>query len=102
MAGPCGILAESRAHGPRPRTKITFRQLRKMGVAPCFSDDKCSHATASSGDQSPDDVRLSDIEPLFICHACGKRGADVRPDFHRENEPRLGKCLAHGPTSREG
>src|SRR6266852_8498270 len=32
MAGPFGILAESRAHGPRLRTKITFRQLRKMGV----------------------------------------------------------------------
>jgi hypothetical protein len=28
-----------------------------------------------------DDVRLSDIEPRFICKACGKRGADVRPHF---------------------
>jgi len=24
---------------------------------------------------------LSDIEPDFVCKACGKRGADVRPDF---------------------
>jgi hypothetical protein len=24
----------------------------------------------------------SDIEPRFICAACGKRGADARPDFH--------------------
>jgi hypothetical protein len=28
-----------------------------------------------------DDVRLSDLEPRFICSACGKRGADIRPDF---------------------
>jgi hypothetical protein len=35
-----------------------------------------------AADQWPDDVRLSDIEPRFICSACGKRGADVRPDFN--------------------
>jgi hypothetical protein len=29
-----------------------------------------------------DDVRLSDIEDRFTCTACGKRGADVRPDFN--------------------
>jgi hypothetical protein len=29
----------------------------------------------------PDDLRLSDLEPRFVCAACGKRGADVRPDF---------------------
>jgi hypothetical protein len=29
-----------------------------------------------------DDVRLSDIEDRFVCSACGKRCADVRPDFH--------------------
>jgi hypothetical protein len=28
-------------------------------------------------------VRLSGLEPLFVCQACGKRGADVRPDFGR-------------------
>jgi hypothetical protein len=36
----------------------------------------------------PDDVRLSDIEPLFTCQACGKKGADVRPNFHWEEETR--------------
>jgi hypothetical protein len=36
-----------------------------------------------SADHWPDHVRLSDIEPLFICQACGKRGADVRPDHGR-------------------
>jgi hypothetical protein len=32
-------------------------------------------------DQWPGDMRLSDLEPRFICAACGKRGADVRPNF---------------------
>jgi hypothetical protein len=29
-----------------------------------------------------DDARLSDIEERFTCRVCGKRGADVRPDFN--------------------
>jgi hypothetical protein len=33
------------------------------------------------GDRWPDDVRLSDLEPRFTCQACGRRGADVRPDW---------------------
>jgi len=33
-------------------------------------------------DRWPDDVRLFDIEGRFTCAACGKRGADVRPDFN--------------------
>jgi hypothetical protein len=32
-------------------------------------------------------VRLSDIEPRFVCQACGKRGADVRPNFHWQGAP---------------
>src|SRR6266699_5927033 len=32
-------------------------------------------------DPWPGDVRLSDIEPLFVCQAYCRRGADVRPDF---------------------
>jgi hypothetical protein len=27
---------------------------------------------------------MSDLEPRFICLACGNRGADVRPDFNWE------------------
>jgi hypothetical protein len=46
------------------------------------ADYRCSHSIAISGDGWPDDVRLSDIEDRFICTACGKRGADVRPDFN--------------------
>jgi hypothetical protein len=34
-----------------------------------------------NADRWADDIRLSDIEPDFICTACGKRGAEVRPKF---------------------
>jgi len=36
----------------------------------------------ASADPWPDHIRLSDIEHRFVCEACGKRGANVRPDFN--------------------
>ena len=60
--------------------KITFGEMRDSGVRGVLvycSDYRCSHSTAISADQWPDDVRLSDIEPRFICVACGQRGADA-------------------------
>ena len=65
--------------------KITFADMRDMGVRGLLiycSDYKCSHLVTMSGDRWPDQTRLSDLEPRFICSACGKRGADVRPDFN--------------------
>jgi len=35
----------------------------------------------------PDDLQLSDIEDRFTCTPCGKRGADVRPDFNWHKMP---------------
>jgi hypothetical protein len=67
----------------RPQ-KITFAEMRESGVRGVLiycSDYRCSHSTAISGDRWPDDVRLSDLEPKFICRACGRRGADIRPNF---------------------
>jgi hypothetical protein len=64
--------------------KITFGEMRDGGVRGLLiycSDYKCSHGTAISGDRWPDEVRLSDVEPLFTCQVCGQKGADVRPDF---------------------
>jgi hypothetical protein len=29
-----------------------------------------------------DDIRLSDLESRFTCSVCGKRGADIRPNFN--------------------
>ena len=68
----------------RPQ-KITFAELCDMGVRGLLiycQDYKCSHSLAISADRWPDDLRLSDIEPSFVCRACGQRGADVRPDFN--------------------
>jgi hypothetical protein len=49
------------------------------------ADYHCSHSVALSADRWPDDVRLSDLEPRFVCRACGRRGADIRPDFNWNN-----------------
>jgi hypothetical protein len=59
----------------RPQ-KITFGEMRSSGVGGLLvycSDFKCSHSTKISGDRWPDHIRLSDIEPLFVCQACGRR-----------------------------
>jgi len=68
----------------RPQ-KITFAKMRDMGVRGLLvycADYRCSHSIAISGDLWRDDLRPSDIESRFVCTACGKRGADVRPDFN--------------------
>jgi hypothetical protein len=67
----------------KPEQKITFREMRAANVRGLLidcPDYHCSHWTAIGGDQWPDDLRLSDLEPKFTCQACGRRGADVRPD----------------------
>jgi hypothetical protein len=65
--------------------KITFADMRDQGVRGLLiycADYRCSHSLAIGGDRRPDDLKLSDIEPRFICGACGHRGADVRPEFN--------------------
>jgi hypothetical protein len=56
----------------RPQ-KITFAQMRASGVRGLLifcSGYQCSHLKKVSDDQWPDEVRLSDLEPRFVCHAC--------------------------------
>jgi hypothetical protein len=70
---------------PTRQQKITFGDMRASGVHGILvycSDYKCSHSTPISADRWPNNVRLSDIESRFICHACGQRGADVHPDWN--------------------
>ncbi|WFU14377.1 hypothetical protein [Bradyrhizobium sp. CB3481] len=70
--------------------KIAFGEMRDSGVFRVVvfcRDYRCSDATHLPVDGWPDHVRLSDIEPRFVCKACGKRRADVRPDFQH---PKLG------------
>ena len=67
----------------RPQ-KITFGDMRRSGIRGVLiycADYQCSHSIRMSADHWPDDLRFSDIEPSFTCSACGKRGAEVRPDF---------------------
>jgi hypothetical protein len=71
-------------------TKITFADMRGQGVRDLLiycAHHRCRHSIAISGDHWPNDARLSDIEPRFICFACGHRGADVRPDFNWNKQP---------------
>jgi len=68
--------------------KITFGQMRDMGLRGVLVYCHCGRHIALDADRWLDDVRLSDIEPRFRCQACGSRGADVRPDFER-GDPRL-------------
>jgi hypothetical protein len=64
--------------------KITFGEMRASGIRDVLvycRDHHCSDHVRISADVWPDHVRLSDIEPDFVCTACGKRGAEVRPAF---------------------
>jgi hypothetical protein len=75
---------------PTRPTKITSAEMRTAGVRGVLiycSAYKCSHFTAINADQWPDHVRLSDLEARFVCKACGKKGADVRPDFNWNKNP---------------
>src|SRR4051794_1175395 len=77
------------------KQKITLGEMRQMGVRGLlvYCSDYRSHWTTINADRWPDDVRLSDLEPLFVCQACGTRPAELRPDFewskaHRGNVQR--------------
>jgi hypothetical protein len=64
--------------------KITFGEMREsgvMGILVYCADYLCSHMTRIEKPEWADSVRLSDIEGRFVCQACGKRGAEIRPDF---------------------
>lgn len=63
--------------------KITFGEMREMGVRGVLVYCHCGHHIELSADRWPDELRLSDLEPRFVCQGCGSRGADVRPDFER-------------------
>ena len=73
----------------RPQN-ITLGEMREMGVRGVLvyrSDYKCSDSIAISADRWPDHIRLSDLEPIFVCQACGQRGADLRQHFGNSQRP---------------
>jgi hypothetical protein len=66
--------------------KITFAEMRAAGVRQVLIyclDHRCSHyhVVPDDADRWPDELRISAIEERFVCTACGKRGADIRPDW---------------------
>lgn len=67
--------------------KITFGEMREMSVRGVLICCCCGHHIALSADRWSDKARLSDVEPRCICTACGRRGADVRPDFDGGKPP---------------
>jgi hypothetical protein len=59
---------------PGRQKKITFAEMRAAdvrGLLIYYSDYKC-HRTTIGGDGWPDDVRLSDLEPLFTCQVVAR------------------------------
>ena len=67
--------------------KITFGEMRETGTRDVLvycRDRECSHRIILNADCWPDEVRLSDLEPNFTCAACGKRSAEVRPNFSQD------------------
>lgn len=105
-----GMPRSARRHAPtqadgRP-LKITFGEMREMGVRGVlvYCGHRCGHHhIALDADRSPDDIRLSDIEPRFICQACGRRGAEVRPDFDGGKPPTAAMGIDSGQRrSRPG
>ncbi|MDA9469642.1 hypothetical protein XH87_34440 [Bradyrhizobium sp. CCBAU 53415] len=78
--------------------KITFGEMREMGLRGVLvfcADYRCSHSLRLPADRWADEVRLSDIEPRFVCAGCGSRGADVRPDFASGKPPQFAKAAAN-------
>jgi hypothetical protein len=76
----------------RPQ-KIIFGEMRATGTRGLLvycRDYKCSHMMKippEEADKWPDDLRLSDIEPRFVCNVCGLRGANIMGD---RAPPRMG------------
>ena len=51
-----------------------MREMGVRGVLIYCADFHCSHSIALSAHRWPDEMRLPDIEPRFVCKICGKRG----------------------------
>jgi hypothetical protein len=63
---------------------ITLEQMRQSGprLHVFCGNSSCRHSVAIDADCWPGSLRLSDIEAMFVCPACGHRGSDVRPRPH--------------------
>jgi len=88
MVGGCGFLPSRSAEswGMQRPQKITFGEMRSTGTGGLIvfrSGYRCSHNVTLAPDvvdQWPDDLRLSDLEPRFVCSVSGRRGANISRD----------------------
>jgi len=57
---------------PTRQQKITLGEMRSSGVRSLLvycADYQCAHLAKISAALWPDHLRLSDLEPLFVCQA---------------------------------
>ena len=79
----CLALSATRLRTPTAaRSRSLFAVMGGMGLCGVLVYCHCGQHVALSADHWRDDLRLSALEPRFICQGCGSRGADVRPDFN--------------------
>jgi hypothetical protein len=83
---PRSVRRHTRTHADGRPLKITFGEMREMGLRGVLVYCHCGPHVALNADLWPDELRLSDLEPRFVCRGCGYRGADVRPDFERGDQ----------------
>jgi hypothetical protein len=83
--------------------KITLGEMRSNNgprrLIVCCGDYSCAHSVIINAERWPDYVRLSDLEPKFICAACGHRGADIRPLFEQAHKGTSDNEIRRGPTT---
>lgn len=76
-----------------PGSRRSPGEMRESGVLRVdvfCSDYRCSHSTNLPADRWPDHIRLSDIEPHFVCKACAELMSG-RTSAGRKEMPPLGK-----------
>ncbi|WP_342730043.1 hypothetical protein [Bradyrhizobium sp. B117] len=80
---PRPIRRHTPTHADGRPLKITFGEMREMGLCGVLVYCHCGHHVELDAGRWPDEMRLSDLELRLVCQGCGSRGADVRPDFER-------------------
>ena len=84
----CGKCADRRS----PSEKCESPGVR--GLLFYLADYQRAHAGRIAADLWPDHIRLPDLEPLFVCQTCGRRGVDIRPDWDWDTQPKAYRTLS--------
>jgi hypothetical protein len=87
--------------------KITFGEMRETGdrgLLVYCRDYKCNHfikITPAEADKWPDDLRISDLAPRFVCCAASEAVDRFGPERYSSFRavPNLNVLVAHGCAS---